>query len=261
MPADKTKLRVALKLCAGLVLVMAASVGVDWLLRVQNFPVRNVRFEGPFRHVTREELEAVVLPLVRGNFFLVDLDTIKQGVESIVWVHRAEVRRSFPSDVHVLFTEQQLAARWGDGDWVNTHGEVVRLPGAELPPDAPRFAGPEGSSARVLAAYREFTPALARGGLRIAALRLSPRHSWRLEIERDAPAGVRPSITRFALVLDGEQPRRRVERFARIYAAALVREAALLRQVDLRYTNGFSVEWRNTRAAATAGTALQGNEG
>lgn len=263
--ADRSTLHIALKLFVGLVAIVAVSYGVDWLLRVQNYPVHNVRFEGPFRHVAREELENAVLPLVRGNFFLVDLETIKQRVESIPWVHRASVRRRFPSDVHVQFSEQELAAHWGTADWVNASGDVVRVHGEGLPLDAPRFDGPEGSARRALIAYRDFTPVLAPLGLRIAALRLTPRHGWRLEIERALAAG-QLGEKRFVLILDHDEPQRRIERFAQVYRANLMHEAALLKRVDLRYTNGFSVEWWGARdglrAAAAALTAAgRGNEG
>lgn len=246
--AEKTNLHLALRLFCGLALVVTISLGVDWLLRVQNYPVRNVRFEGSFRHVTREEVETVVMPLVRGNFFLVDLERIKQRIESIPWVYRASVRRRFPSDVYVQFTEQQLFARWREAEWVNTSGEVVRVPGEGLPSDAPWFTGPDGTAARALTAYRDFTQVLAPEGLRIVALHVTPRHGWRLEIQRD------PLLEKsFVLILDSDEPRKRIERFARVYAARLMNETPLLKQVDLRYTNGFSIEWRDARDGSRTG--------
>jgi len=253
----KPNLYLALTLFCGLALLVAASLGIDWLLRVQNYPVRNVRFEGPFQQVTRAELEQAVKPLVRGNFFLVDLERIKQRVESIAWVHRASVRRRFPSDVYVQFTEQRLFARWRDAEWVNTSGEVVRVRG-DVPTDVPRFAGPDGTSARALAAYHDFTRMLAPEGLRIAALYVTPRHGWRVEIEPDPPFAEK----HFVLILDNDEPHKRIERFARVYAASLSNDTALLKQVDLRYTNGFSIEWRGARDGIRARAPLTtGSEG
>jgi len=250
--ADKTHLGTAFRLLLGLALLVAGAVGIDWLLRVQNYPVRSVRFEGPFERVARAELEAKVMPLVHGNFFLVDLDAIKHRVESIAWVYRASVRRRFPADIDVQFSEQRLFARWGDGAWLNTSGEVVRVHGDELPTDVPVFTGPDGTGARALSAYNDFTQVLAPAGLRIAALHVTPRHGWRLELERDAAA---PGDARFALILDNDEPHKRLERFARVYRANMANDAGMLKQVDLRYTNGLSVEWRGARARAIAGAA------
>lgn len=238
----------AIRLVLGVALLVGGAVGIDWLLRVENYPVKNVRFEGPFRHVQREQLEAAVMALMRGNFFLVDLDAVKQRVEEIPWVHRASVRRSFPNEIAVLYSEQQLVARWGARDWVNAHGEVVRVPAAELPAGAPMLDGPAGTSAQVLGAYREFTAALRGNPLRVRALTLTPRRAWRVEAERDVDGEAHA----FVVMLDRDQPERRLERFARVYARTVASAVADVRAVDLRYTNGFSVEWRSPQAAARA---------
>lgn len=238
----------AIRLVLGVAVVGGGALGIDWLLRVENYPVKSVRFEGPFRQVQREQLEAAVMSLVRGNFFLVDLDTVKQRVEDIPWVHRASVRRRFPNEIAVSYSEQKLVARWGARDWVNASGEVVRVPAAELSDGAPTLDGPEGTSAQVLSAYRRFAAALGANQLRVRALRLTPRRAWRVDIEHDADGATQS----FVVMLDRDQPERRLERFGRAYARTLSAAVADVRAVDLRYTNGFSVEWRSPQAAARA---------
>ncbi|MFP5348236.1 MAG: cell division protein FtsQ/DivIB [Gammaproteobacteria bacterium] len=238
----------AIRLLLGLALLVGGAVGIDWLLRVENYPVKSVRFEGPFRQVQREQLEAAVMGSVRGNFFLVDLDAIKQRVESIPWVHRASVRRSFPNEIAIAFTEQKLVARWGAREWVNASGEVVQVPAAELPAGAPTLAGPGGTSAQVLHAYRDFATALGDNPLRVRALTLTPRRVWRIELQPTTDAAAPP----FVVMLDRDQPERRLERFARLFGRTLGAAVADVRVVDLRYTNGFSVEWRSPQAAARA---------
>ena len=254
----------AVKLSLALALLVAGAFAVDWLLRAQNYPVRNVRFEGPFKHVSPAELQSVVMERVRGNFFLVDLDAVKQRVESIPWVHRAWVRRSFPNEIHVEFSEQQLVARWGSSQWVNSSGDAVRVPAATLPAEAPSLIGPDGTSAQVLAAYHDYAPELAPLNLRLSRLTLTPRRTWQLEL---TPAEA-PTTTPFVLRLDDEQPQQRLRRFARVYRQALASAATDLRVVDLRYTNGLAVEWRTPAAVRAADTrqaathfSVDGNEG
>lgn len=249
-------MKTVLLLFPALAVLLGLSYGADWLLRAENFPVRSIRFEGPFRHVTQKELETAALAAVRGNFFLVDLDVVKQRIESVPWVHRASVRRQFPQTIDVRYTEQRPVARWGEASWVNASGEVVRLRDVD---DAglPRFDGPEGTSAQVLSAYGEFSRALASTGLRIGALALDSRRSWRLDLERADAAPL-------TLVLDHEQPQARLERFARVYSITSAEELSSMRQVDLRYTNGFAVEWDRTAArlaGATTAAVRRPNEG
>ncbi len=250
--------------------------GAEWVLRTENFPVRQVRFEGEFKHVTREQLESAVIEPVRGNFFLMDLDAVKARVESLPWVYRASVRRYWPQDVYIRFTEQKLVARWGESAWLNHTGEVVRVDGDDLPQGLPLLEGPDGTAPQVLAQYRSMNRILASAGLSLKRFALTSWRSWRLELDNfvgneewhmDVPNTElrmqigRPQVARRAsardgvshngivLVLDLRQPERKLERFAHIYARTLAKQARRIKQVDLRYTNGFSVEWVNRRTA------------
>lgn len=219
-------------LLAVLALLIGGLLGADWLLRAENLPVRAVRFEGPFQQVTRAELEAAVLEVVRGNFLRLDLAAVQARVEQLPWVHSASVRRVLPRDVVIRFTEQQPVARWGETAYVNAEGEVIHLQGEGLPA-GPRLDGPPGSAPVVLERLRRFQRVLAPAGLTIEGLVLTARRSWQIALEQG-----------FTLVLDRDEPERKLERFARVYPAALAPKAPRIRQVDLRYTNGFAVAWK-----------------
>lgn len=238
-----------LRVIAGLAMLVVLSYGADWMLRAENVPVGSLYFEGPFKRVAHKQLETAVLDGVRGNFFLVDLTALRQRLETVPWVHRVSVRRQFPNDIAIQFSEQQLAAHWNADAWLNTNGDVVRVTGTDLPAGLPRLAGPDSTAAHVLAAYQEFSGVLQPLGLQLNGLGLTPRRSWRLEL---AGADAVP----LAVVLDHDQPRARLERFARVYGATLAAQAAAIRQIDLRYTNGFAVEWRDRRQAAQMAVAV-----
>ncbi len=142
------------------------------------------------------------------------------------------MRRAWPRDLRIRFTEQQLAARWGDDAWLNHSGELVRLGKEALPVQLPQLQGPEHTQAHVLARYRAFEHALAPLGLHVTAVTLTSRRTWQVRLHN----GV-------ALVLAREHPETKIERFARAYPRALARHEGRIKQVDLRYTNGFSVQW------------------
>jgi cell division protein FtsQ len=214
-----------------LLALFAALFVLDWLLRTDSFPARHVRFEGEFRHVTSRELELAVRDAVRGNFLMLDLDAVKAKVESLPWVYEASVRRAWPRDISIAFREQQLVARWGAGEFVNDVGQVVPV-GDEDDADLPLLEGPEGTSAQVLALHGELTALFAPLDLSIKRLALSARRSWQVELSNG-----------LVLVLDRHQPSHKIERFVRVYAAALVPHLASIRHVDLRYANGFAVQW------------------
>ncbi len=215
----------------GLIALIALILAAEWLFRANTFPVEAVRFEGEFKHVTQAELETAVMDTVRGNFLRLDLDAVKTKIEQVPWVQGASVRRAWPRDVYVQFTEQRLLARWNADAWVNQMLEAVHVSGNDLPPDAPRLEGPAGTQAQVFERYESLRGLLAASGLTLTRLTLTPRRSWRLELD-----------TGLVLVLDREEPEQKIERFARAWPS-LAREGHAIQQVDLRYTNGFAVQW------------------
>jgi cell division protein FtsQ len=213
-------------------------LGTDTVLRPESFPVRSLSFEGEFRQVDQEMLAAAVMDSVRGNFFLLDLDAIRARARNVPWVHAVTVRRRWPDGVHIRFSEQQLVARWGKSGWVNVQGEYVNLQGHEGPAGLPLLSGPEGLQARVLGHYRKLNAILAPVQLQVAMLTLTDRHSWNIVLHNG-----------LVLTLGREEPESKVERFARVYPRSLAAWAAGVKRVDLRYTNGFSVEWADRTGA------------
>ena len=250
--------KAALLLFTLLFALLVLAFGADWLLRSDNFPVRHVRFEGEFKHVMQQELQAAVMSVVHGNFFLLNLDAVKARVESLPWVYKASVRRQWPQDVYVRFTEQQIAAHWSDGAFLNQAGDVVRVQAGDLPAEFPRLEGPEGTGPQVLGHYKSLGRILAAAGLKLERITLTPRRTWRLGLSNG-----------MAIVLDREQPERKLERFARVYVQSFASLAPDIRQVDLRYANGFAVEQAGGQAAdnhdapgrTDAGRAAAANKG
>jgi cell division protein FtsQ len=234
---DDPSFKAGLTLLWALLLLIVSAFALDWMLRPDNFPVENVDFEGQFKHVTRQQLIDVLNGEVGGNFYALDLDAVKARVESLPWVYRASVRRNWPRDLHIRLTEQRFVARWGDRAWLNQASELVRLRSGAPLERLPRLYGPAGTHTQVLTRYRSFSRALEPVGLKVTAITLTPRRSYRVQLDN----GV-------ALVLARENPDARIERFARAYRGALASHAMRIKQVDLRYTNGFSVKWADPPA-------------
>lgn len=216
-------------------------VVVDYALRPETFPVRRVSFEGEFRNVDEKALSAAVMGRVRGNFLLVDLDAVRTQALSVPWIYDVSVRREWPDGVHIRFVEQEIVARWNRSGWVNAQGDAVDLQGRAGPEGMPRLEGPDGTQARVLEHYRKLDELLAPAGLRLAALTLTPRHSWNLTLDN--------AVT---LTLGRETPEPKVERLARFYPATLAGLPGKARRIDLRYANGFAVEWTDRASAPRA---------
>ncbi len=229
-----------------LLTILAVSIpvlfGINYLLNADTLPVRKVAFEGPFRHVSRKALERAVAHAVSGNFLLLNLETIKARAETVPWVYQVSVRRQWPDGVHIRFTEQTLTAQWNGAQWINAEGDLVDLQGRPGPQALPSLSGPDGMQDRVFSEYRDLSALLNPAGLPIASLTLTARHTWRAVVDHN-----------LLLVLGHHALDEKVSRFVMVYTHALVNQRKQMRRVDLRYSNGFAVAWRNTGADAASG--------
>lgn len=232
-------LRAGLVAFGALAALGTALFAVDYVLRAETFPVRDVSLEGEFRHVDERALAAAVVEAARGNFLLLDLDAVRQRAQTVPWVHEVTVRRRWPDGVHVRFTEQHLVAGWAAGGWVNARGEHVDLRGQAGPEGLPVLSGPAGHEAQLLEHYQRLDEILAPAGLRLARLTLTERHSWNMLLDNG-----------LTLTLGREAPEAKVARFTRAWPYTLAMQAGRVRRVDLRYTNGFAVEWSNRAGGA-----------
>lgn len=202
-------------------------------------PVQRVLVEGPFERVQPTEVEEAVLPHLVGGFFTVDLDAIRDAAEALPWVARAQVVREWPDRVRIVVIEQQPAWRWGDDGLLNARAELF-VTGVQAPPTSlPRLDGPVGHEAQVAQLYRELDARLANCAMRVAQVELDPRRSLRLTLA----GGI-------VVRLGRDSVDARTDRFCDVVVGALAAQLDRVDYVDMRYTNGFAVGWRDAVAPA-----------
>ncbi len=219
-------------------LALLAYGAIAWVGAQPWFALRGIEVRTPVAHVTEAQIRLVAERQVRGTFFTVDLDAVRDSLEKLPWVREARVERRWPDTLVVSLTEHVPLARWNDDALVSEAGEVfVAADSAKLP----RLSGPEESADEVVAAYRRHQAALQRIGMHISELRLSPRRAWRIRLDNG-----------MQLALGREQTDARLARFVDLYprlfgaspasaADAASVEPVLPVAVDLRYPDGFAL--------------------
>jgi len=224
-----------LMLAASAALLAAAAV---WLVRVPSLPVHEVVFAEPLSHTRRLEVEQVLPGSLKGNFFSLNLESVRGALEKLPWVRKVEVRRIWPARLEVRVEEHRPVARWGDGrgELVNSYGEVfAALLGDQELAALPQLAGPTGTAPDVLKHYSEFVGAFQSVGERPVQLILSPRLAWQLKLDN----GMLVNMGR-------EQPKSpvgaRLQRFIEVYPETVAKRAIRPVVVDLRYPNGFAMK-------------------
>ena len=237
---------VAWTLAVALVALPVVALLNGWVAS-ERWPLRTLRVQGSLHNVDEKQLRATVLPFAKRGFFAVDLESAQTAVAKLPWVERAEVRKHWPDVLEVRVIEHRPFARWGADRLLSEHGRLFSMQGIRVPAKLPELAGPDARVADVVALYNESRALFASTGRDVRALKLDPRGSWSLVLSDGAE-----------VIVGRSDARPRLSRFARLLPQLTAQPRQLLRRADLRYTNGFALQWMDVPAAA-AGTTAQGN--
>ncbi|NML47936.1 FtsQ-type POTRA domain-containing protein [Ramlibacter sp. G-1-2-2] len=222
-------------------LLLVAALGW-WLLRNPLFAIGGITVQGEVAHNNVATLRANVPPHLRGNFFTVDLQQARAVFEAVPWVRQAVVKRQFPNRLKVQLQEHQAEALWGDSDsqMVNSFGEVFEANAGDVDDDdLPRLAGPEGTSAQVLAMYQGLKPLFEPLDLGIDELSLSGRGAWNLHLDSGAVVELGRGTNEEVLA--------RSKRFAQTLTQVTSkygRRPEALVTADLRHVDGYAIKLR-----------------
>ena len=147
-------------------------------------------------------------------------------------------------EVHVV--EHRPFARWGEDRLLSEHGRLFPVRGIRVPARLPQLGGPDARVPEVVALYNESRALFASTGNDVRALKLDARGSWSLVLSDGAE-----------VIVGRSDARPRLGRFARLLPQLINQPQRVLRRADLRYTNGFALQWA-AAPAAPASTTSQG---
>jgi cell division protein FtsQ len=214
----------------------AVYVSTLWLM---DRPITAVAVQGPFERVSAMQLEQALAEHLHDGFLSVDLGKIQRAAAALPWVATASVQRRWPGSLEVRVTEQKPAACWGDDGLLNQSGELFVKSEERLPAELPRLSGPDGAEWRVADMYFRIQTQLEQRGLTALSLDLDARGAWTFRLNN----GV-------VVRLGAEAVDQRIERFFRALDIGMGIGSDRVAYVDMRYTHGFAVGWRETRTGA-----------
>jgi len=236
------------------VIIIVTSAGVWSYLKIENsstfLPITNVRALGDFSFVNEEMLlEALVKGVDNENdkdifenkgFFNIDVDAIKVRIEKIQWVKKASIQRVWPDTIIIEVVEHMPIAYWGDKGLVNSEGEVFYPNVKSYPKDLPSFIATQGLSANCLRYFKDASEMFSSINLKVMRVKFNARQALTLTLDN----GV-------AINLGRQNKLYRLQRFSQVYST-LQEKVKLIERIDMRYTNGFSVKWKERQAKGSS---------
>lgn len=198
----------------------------------------SVRVAGELHYTPRGELQRAVAAFANRSLYQVDVEAIRRAALEQAWVKHASVRRVWPDALHIAVIEREPVARWGEDGLMEADASVFYPPGLQGFETLPRLHGPEGREVQVLRRYAELSQLLGPVSRRIVHLSLDERHAWRLVLDN----GVE--------ILMGQSERNAaLGQLVDVLHRVLRADPSELQRVDLRYTNGFAVLWKEAPEA------------
>jgi len=247
-PFDVKLMNITASVLYALCLLLALAAGGWWVLRQPFFPLTGIRVDGQVGHNSARTIRANVAPKLTGNFFTIDLATVRSAFESVPWVRNAVVRREFPNKLLVTLSEQRAVAHWGDeaeSRLVNSFGEVFEANTGEVDDDLPRLKGPVDQASQVLGMYRTLEPLFEPYDLALEVLTLTARGSWQAELDTGALIELGRG--------QGDEVATRTQRFLRTLGRVTSnygRTIESLESADLRHNNAYALRMRGITTVA-----------
>ena len=208
----------------------------DLLVRPQ---IRQVTVEGEVHADDREAFKKIVSARVAKGFFRIPVSRLEQELAELPWIYHVRVQRTWPATLTISVQGQDPIARWGRTGLMNVYGglffpETVEASHAALP-----MLYGEDTRAEVLAGIFE------RNVRRLEPLGLQPQGLF--EDERLSKHLVLSNG--IILVLGHGDLGKKISRFMTAYEDYLSPRIDQVKKIDLRYTNGLAVEWKDPQLA------------
>lgn len=217
-----------------LVFLILSSFFVVKRFKLSNhFPIRTVQIYG-IQHVSQEDLEELLTPLVRRSFFAVNVAYLRNRILQMPWVAETYVRRAWPDRIEVRVVEKKAAAKWNDQNLLSKAGELFSPAEESYPQGLPQFTGPDGKHIIMLQYYDQMNRILDPLHAKISHLELTQYLTWKLTLDNG-----------ISLRVGHKDILTRLNHFVKVYTKIIGDRTADVDYVDLRYSNGVAVRWKS----------------
>lgn len=202
--------------------------------RLLDSDIESLSISGPFQRVSALQIEEAISNELDAGFLGADLGHMRNLIQAMPWIDQAAVARRWPNRIAITVTEQVPAAIWGKSGLLNVRGQLFVDEARHIPAELPRLSGPTGRAADVARSYLAIRDRLIPIGLDVRRIELDPRGAWQLTLSN----GIEVRLGR----RDVDQ---RTDLFIGVVANVITSRAEDISYVDMRYSNGFTIGWKD----------------
>jgi len=198
-----------------------------------SMPLKYVRTEGIFQYLSKNEVQAVLQPLVLTGFFDVNMQAIHAAVATLPWVDTVAVKRIWPDAIDIKVSEKKPYARWGKNSLITEQGVIFTPKNTDQFQSMTAVTGPESQQVRVLEIMKGIKTALADQSMELAEFSVNDRWAWKIKL-----------ATGLEILLGRNEQLKKLQRFLKTLNVLKQEQVEQIAVVDLRYPNGYAVSWK-----------------
>ena len=202
-------------------------------IKSASLPIKYVRTEGVFQYLSKDEVKAVLQPLVMTGFFDTDMQAIHTAVSTLPWVDTVTVKRIWPDAIDIKVREKKPYARWGANSLITEQGVIFTPNNTGQFQNLTAVTGPELQQVKVLEIMKGIKIALADQSMQLAEFNVSDRWAWKIKL-----------ATGLEILLGRTEQLKKLQRFLKTLTVLKQEHVDAMAIVDLRYPNGYAVSWK-----------------
>lgn len=214
-----------------------------WVLQKPIYAIKTIKVKSEdseltLKHVNAQTIRSFAMPYIRGNFFTVNLEEVKNAFEMVPWVRVAGVRREWPDKLVVSIEEYKPLGIWGnEGQLLSTKGDLFTVNLAEVEEDYEllKFSGPEGSEKEVFTRFCQLTEQFQKVQLKPVEVKLSSRYAWSVKLNNQMKVIYGRETEKSAVLA-------KTENLLNVFSQLKQMTGGRLDTIDMRYANGLAIK-------------------
>ena len=210
-------------------------------------PIKKIKLTGSFEHIAQQEIESVLKSYIGEDFFSLDIHTLQQKLGEKSWAESVSIRRVWPDMLDITIIERKPMARWDDKHLVSDQA-IVFAAKTENFRQLPLIHARSEKLSQLLSRYYTLSRRFEGLGETLISLREDSRGALDIELSD----GLLIKVGRAQL-------EHKIARLMTIYEQQIKPRRAEIRQLDLRYSNGFAVAWKKEQRQATDQASVRSN--
>lgn len=208
--------------------------GWTYLRNPSSFPIEHVKIKGQLTHVSKKDIKDIVGDYVQQqSLFAINTSELRSALLDLPWVSAASISRHWPDTLTITIQEHQALAQWGAKSLVSQQGTLFSPPVVSFPKNLPIILAPNTLQTLALKLYQQVISQLKSFEIGLRQFTLSSRGALALQLHSGT-----------VLYLGREHINQRLQRFLAVYPKVFVNKLNQVQYVDMRYTHGMSVKWK-----------------